>query len=463
MQKYNKIIKINSVLSFTILFCFILLINTNIADIPLYEDKFLNIYTLKLSIGLSNSNQKQTFNILVDTGSSQLTIPSIDCKSCESSNKFDYSKSKTFSTKYKPSSVKYFLGFSKGIEASDLVEIGNFSPIGMKFLLTNERDSNEDQSFDGIIGLAHNDMESYNLIGRLYERNLIKRRLFSIYFPKEGEGKLCLGRYPSEIETIINKRKDENFLNSCSIEAQESFWSCKSFGISVISSSTEKEELPMSTYFLFDTGNNNNKLSSRLFDLLASSLFKNLIEKKICFEQKSERTTYIFCHPELQNHSFPDIEIDFNRSFFLIKRNELFFYYSKENLYRFIFSRINNDRNINFIGINLMKPFVNIFDKDNHVYKFIRYDQIGNVSLNPSSPISSNEKIEMYDENGFFTKEFLNELVNKLEKTKKDTTFLKTIVTIYNNNAYLYIKQKDEYIKNLVLNMNIKFREFIDM
>ncbi|KAK2506524.1 hypothetical protein MC885_005881 [Smutsia gigantea] len=65
----------------------------------------------------------QEFTVVFDTGSSDLWVPSVYCKSdaCQNHHRFDPSKSSTFQTMGEPLSVQYSRGTMRGVMGFDTV------------------------------------------------------------------------------------------------------------------------------------------------------------------------------------------------------------------------------------------------------------------------------------------------------------------------------------------------------
>ncbi|CAG8665290.1 9072_t:CDS:1, partial [Racocetra persica] len=98
---------------------------------------------------------KQEFNVLLDTGSSNLWIPNKNCTSaiCQNHNRFDSSKSQTFTPEGNPWSIEYVVGFTSGITGIDNIKIGCFTADKQVFGLATNVSNNDIQfEYDGILG-----------------------------------------------------------------------------------------------------------------------------------------------------------------------------------------------------------------------------------------------------------------------------------------------------------------------
>ncbi|CAG8585398.1 7213_t:CDS:1 [Acaulospora morrowiae] len=147
------------------------------------DDSLDYYYYIQISIG------GQDFNVLLDTGSSNLWIPNKDCTSsaCVNHNKFDSSQSSTF----KPSNYYWIIYYGisitssvYGIVGQDTVKVAGLTSEDQTFgLAIYESDDFAPYSFDGILGLgldSLNTMPAPTLVSALVEQNQIEP-LFGIH------------------------------------------------------------------------------------------------------------------------------------------------------------------------------------------------------------------------------------------------------------------------------------------
>ncbi|CAG8839265.1 24806_t:CDS:2, partial [Gigaspora margarita] len=108
------------------------------------------IYYGKIIVG------NQEFNIILDTGSSDLWIPNKKCTSatCQNHNIFDSSKSQIFNPEGKPWNITYSTGYASGVTGIDNIQIGNLTAINQTFGLANCMSDFTNNEADGILGLA---------------------------------------------------------------------------------------------------------------------------------------------------------------------------------------------------------------------------------------------------------------------------------------------------------------------
>ena len=145
----------------------------------------------------------QSFNVMFDTGSSNLWVPSTDCSLCTSSNKFDTSSSSTFSTiSGETFSVRYGSGSASGYVGSDIVTLGDLTTSADFGVVTSIGSSNENQ-WDGICGLAYEGIaDDYidPLLVQLYNSGQVSNKQFAFYLNDDAPA-MTLGGY-DESKTI---------------------------------------------------------------------------------------------------------------------------------------------------------------------------------------------------------------------------------------------------------------------
>ncbi|CAB4417677.1 unnamed protein product [Rhizophagus irregularis] len=114
-------------------------------------------YYAKVLIG----NQK--FNLLLDTGSSNIWVPSKNCTtaSCRNHNDYDLNKSPTFKKEGNLWSITYGTGSASGVTGKDNVKIGGFTAKKQIFgLADNVSNDFLNLESDGILGLAFDSLNT---------------------------------------------------------------------------------------------------------------------------------------------------------------------------------------------------------------------------------------------------------------------------------------------------------------
>lgn len=145
----------------------------------------------------------QNFLFIFDTGSANLWIPSIKCRSfgCNRKNLYDSSKSNSYIKDGTKAKLTYGSGTVNGFFSSDLVTLGNLS-IPYKFIEVVDTDGLEPVysagKFDGILGLGWKDLSVGNvvpIVQELKKQNKIEHALFTFYLPNHDKsiGYLTIG------------------------------------------------------------------------------------------------------------------------------------------------------------------------------------------------------------------------------------------------------------------------------
>uniref|UniRef100_A0A914BXZ9 Peptidase A1 domain-containing protein n=1 Tax=Acrobeloides nanus TaxID=290746 RepID=A0A914BXZ9_9BILA len=149
-------------------------------------------YVVNIDIG----TPRQSFNVILDTGSANLWVPDVTCRKCWQKRRFDRSQSST----YIPTNVQWRLGYGDGTNASgifgiDTVVIGDGSdkltiPHTTFGQAIHENDLMvEDPTFDGILGLGFGSLAKYGAMPPLINamnQGIIKSAIFTVYLQERG-------------------------------------------------------------------------------------------------------------------------------------------------------------------------------------------------------------------------------------------------------------------------------------
>jgi len=168
-------------------------------DIHDYEDAQ---YYGPVSIG----TPPQVFNVVFDTGSSNLWVPSKSCGllniACKLHAKYDSSKSSTFEKNASTFAIRYGSGSLSGIVSKDTVTVGDATVPGLLFAeaLQEPGVAFVAAKFDGILGFGFPQI-SVNAIPPFFQRavdiGVIKKPEFAFYLAKDASaspgGELTLG------------------------------------------------------------------------------------------------------------------------------------------------------------------------------------------------------------------------------------------------------------------------------
>ncbi|KAJ5888031.1 hypothetical protein N7495_008072 [Penicillium taxi] len=183
-------------------------------------DNFLNAqYFSEITIG----SPPQTFKVVLDTGSSNLWVPSSGCTSiaCYLHSKFDSSASSSFKENGTEFAIQYGSGSLSGFVSQDTVTIGDLEIKKQDFAeATNEPGlAFAFGRFDGILGLGYDTISVNNIVPPFYNmlnQGLLDEPVFAFYLGdanKEGDnseatfGGIDKSHYTGELIKIPLRRK----------------------------------------------------------------------------------------------------------------------------------------------------------------------------------------------------------------------------------------------------------------
>eukprot|EP00300_Choanocystis_sp_HF-7_P004029 c13071_g1_i1.p1 GENE.c13071_g1_i1~~c13071_g1_i1.p1 ORF type:complete len:512 (+),score=98.38 c13071_g1_i1:127-1536(+) len=144
----------------------------------------------------------QSFEVIFDTGSSNLWVPSARCMSpgCLLHNRYDSSQSSTSSPVNTMIGIKYGTGRVSGVMTSDVVSIGQLHVPHQVFAEITEEDGSPFvmSPFSGILGLCYPTMAAHGahpIFDNIMEQNLLQRNQFSFYMSNDitKEGAVVFG------------------------------------------------------------------------------------------------------------------------------------------------------------------------------------------------------------------------------------------------------------------------------
>ncbi|NXE69761.1 PEPC protein, partial [Calcarius ornatus] len=144
-------------------------------------------YFGEISIG----EPPQKFLVLFDTGSSNLWVPSTDCKSpaCFNHAKFQPSASATFTPRGQSYNVSYGSGSVTIVLGSDTLRIQSITVREQELGLSQEEPTQPFYfaAFDGILGMAFPSLAvggAATALGGMLEQNQLPEPVFSFYFSR---------------------------------------------------------------------------------------------------------------------------------------------------------------------------------------------------------------------------------------------------------------------------------------
>ncbi|KAM4064563.1 eukaryotic aspartyl protease [Hirsutella rhossiliensis] len=187
-------------------------------DHPVPVTNFMNAqYFSEITVG----TPPQTFKVVLDTGSSNLWVPSTQCSSiaCFLHSKYDSSSSSTFKKNGSSFEIRYGSGSLSGFVSNDVMSIGNLKIKNQDFA---EATSEPGLAFafgrfDGILGLGFDTISVNKIVPPFY--NMIKQKLldkavFAFYLSNNDEkgseavfGGVDKDHYKGDIEYIPLRRK----------------------------------------------------------------------------------------------------------------------------------------------------------------------------------------------------------------------------------------------------------------
>lgn len=153
---------------------------------------FLNAqYFSEVSIG----TPPQTFKVILDTGSSNLWVPSTDCNSiaCYLHTKYDHSSSSTYKKNGSDFEIRYGSGSLSGYVSRDTFQIGDLKVKNQDFA---EATSEPGLAFafgrfDGIMGLGYDTISVNKIVPPFYnmiDQGLLDKPVFAFYLGDTNGG-----------------------------------------------------------------------------------------------------------------------------------------------------------------------------------------------------------------------------------------------------------------------------------
>ncbi|KPM36273.1 Vacuolar protease A [Neonectria ditissima] len=227
---------------------------------PVPVTNFMNAqYFSEITIG----TPPQTFKVVLDTGSSNLWVPSSECGSiaCYLHSKYTSSDSSSYKSNGSEFEIHYGSGSLSGFVSNDVVTIGDLKIEKQDFA---EATSEPGLAFafgrfDGILGLGYDTISVNHMVPPFYQmvnQKLLDDPVFAFYLgDQEGESEATFGgvdksRYEGDIEYIPLRRK--------------AYWEVDLDAITFGDEVAEQEN----TGAILDTGTSLNVLPSALAELL---------------------------------------------------------------------------------------------------------------------------------------------------------------------------------------------------
>ncbi|KAK0625269.1 vacuolar protease A precursor [Bombardia bombarda] len=231
---------------------------------PVPISNFMNAqYFSEITLG----TPPQTFKVVLDTGSSNLWVPSSECGSiaCYLHSKYDSSSSSSHKKNGTSFEIHYGSGSLSGFVSQDTMSIGDITIKGQDFAeATNEPGlAFAFGRFDGILGLGYDTIAVNGMVPPFYkmvEQKLVDEPVFAFYLSDtDGESEVTFGgvdkdRYKGKITSIPLRRK--------------AYWEIDFDAIAYGEDSAELEK----TGIILDTGTSLIALPTQLADMLNAQM-----------------------------------------------------------------------------------------------------------------------------------------------------------------------------------------------
>nr|XP_050050840.1 lysosomal aspartic protease-like [Dermacentor andersoni] len=164
--------------------------NLGRAPVPITLTNFNNMqYYGVLTIG----TPPQSFKLLMDTGSSNFWVPSVNCDqsmACRHHAKYDSSRSSTYTKNGRYIRIRYSGGVVRGVTSIDNVGVGPATVTQYKFAEMDHSDGKlfMTAKYDGIFGLAFPSISQNNqlpLFDAMVKQGVVQQAVFSLYLSKQ--------------------------------------------------------------------------------------------------------------------------------------------------------------------------------------------------------------------------------------------------------------------------------------
>eukprot|EP00163_Fabomonas_tropica_P033723 TRINITY_DN8_c0_g1_i1.p1 TRINITY_DN8_c0_g1~~TRINITY_DN8_c0_g1_i1.p1 ORF type:complete len:396 (+),score=134.91 TRINITY_DN8_c0_g1_i1:421-1608(+) len=143
----------------------------------------------------------QNFQVLFDTGSSNLWVPSSTCNSCGGHATYNHGSSSSYQANGTSFSIQYGSGAASGFLSQDTIEVSGVTVPNQIFAEVTDEPGGvfENSKFDGILGMAFQSISVDGVptvFGNMVRQNLVSEPVFSFWLgsnPGSNDGELTLG------------------------------------------------------------------------------------------------------------------------------------------------------------------------------------------------------------------------------------------------------------------------------
>nr|APC92575.1 digestive cathepsin D CatD4 [Dysdercus peruvianus] len=155
---------------------------------------------------ISLGTPPQHFEVMFDTGSHLLWIPSHRCTTCDNKDMFYEEKSTTYVNLNRSVDINYYIGYMNGFAGRDTLSVGGITVQNQGFAAALEG-AFQDNLFDGIMGMSFTEENSYDnlttVIDNMVKQNLLERQIFSFHMNRNGTsdagGEMVLGGWNEDL------------------------------------------------------------------------------------------------------------------------------------------------------------------------------------------------------------------------------------------------------------------------
>ena len=338
------------------------------------------ISNVLLSIPIEVGTPGQTFNVLFDTGSPILWIPSESCESETIQHKFVPYRSSSYKNFEQPFNMSYGSGSVDGILGSETVNIFGNKLGKHGFLLASSANFNV-KGVDGIYGFGRtypDKWKDYDILYKLDDNSYIKNKRFTLYVnqTKEESSKLFFDEIPSSL-TEGKKVAQCKFRDTGpGVSSYELYWTCNMSHIVMGTNDVSKfkdEAILINSTAIFDTGTNYIMLPSFYLDKLES---KFPIEAQ-CDIIKNFNTASVVCSNPSE---FIKIGFVFNGYDLTFEPKDLFRDVKIEGgIVHNLVLIFGSQNPFPIFGMPFFQKYISIFDLSKRKMKFTSYGSVDTI------------------------------------------------------------------------------------
>ena len=335
-----------------------------------------NLLVHEIKIG----SDEQTFNVILDTGSSILWVAGIGSENYETQISHQYNPKTSFTSKklncsYK---IRYGSGYSLGNYYIDQIKLFNSTDKNTSFYMhfgVADKTKFNVPGADGVMGLGRESASmNYSPLHFLKENNFIEHEGFSIKY-----------NYSLKSAILFFDDEHEDFKNhnigfcplSSKTHKEKNFWSCKLYSFGIINNAINSY-INCNLSVIFDTGTNAIVLPRYILFFL-----KEQLKKLDCIIQDlSLEISTIVCY---NKNTIPDFIFEIG-NYYLTLNSEYFIFADnstlQNNSVRYILNTYFEEGvEMGIIGLPFFYEFHTRFDFDSNMMKFFSI----NNKINKSS------------------------------------------------------------------------------